>query len=590
MGTNGLVLHKLYRMKLTGGDIMQFADLILYHCLCLCMLLITFGGQKGKSKDFDRNLRAVYLTTGLVIISDCSWSIMTRCGVQATALLYPVNILYFVAEISGLYAWMRYMLKMLHSRLYEDKPFLILVSVPALFSVLLAVTAPMNGLLFSISGTEYIRGSWLAIDTLIKLGYLVFSCVYAFVRSCVEPRMYLRKRDLLFILYGIPVITAGILQMKLGLDLNCAAPVIGLAVVYRFGLANELKENSDLITAIGKAYSASFIINADDRRARVVATDENYAEIGSLTESFLFEECVSISVARHVVPEDRLAVQHGFSIDHVLSSLETKNAYSLIYRIQSDPGKDIYNKATFMKAFGKDGRNDIFLGIERLDTRQILLQHKVDRDEEEEMFEKVKEHFTDVIANVIEARDTDSGEHVMRVKNITQRLCNRMMEDHPECGLTPRIIRYITTGSAMHDIGKIKIPDAILLKPGPLTTEEKEIMKTHTVKGCEILEKFPADLDEEYIRYAKEICRWHHEEYSGRGYPDGLAGDQIPLSAQIVSLADCFEALMAKRPYKPAYSKEKVLRMILDGECGVFNEKLLSCLKKIVQEDTENSI
>ncbi|MCQ2458548.1 MAG: HD domain-containing protein [Clostridia bacterium] len=569
---------------------MQLTELVLYHCLCLCMLLITFGGQKGKNRDFDLNLRVVYLTTGLLIVSDCMWSVLTYIGIRNAVILYLVNILYFFAEISGLYAWMRYLLKMLHSRLYENKLFLTLMSLPALFSLFLAVSAPANGMLFSLNGTEYTRGAWLQADTVIKLGYLVFSCLYALIRSMKETRKYLRKRDLLFILYGVPVIAAGILQVLFGFDLNCSAPVIGLAVVYRFGLANELKENSDLINAIGKAYSASVIINTDDRRVRVVATDDNYTELNTLAESFLYDECVSICVGRHVVPEDRDAVEQGFSMDNVLGNLEEKNAYSLVYKIISEPGKDVYNKATFMKAFGEDGRHDIFLGIERFDTRQVLLQHKVDRDEEEEMFEKVKEHFTDVIANVIEARDTDSGEHVMRVKSITQRLCNRMMEDYPEYGLTPRIIRYITTGSAMHDIGKIRIPDAILLKPGPLTKEEKEIMKTHTVRGCEILEKFPADLDEEYIRYAKEICRWHHEEYSGHGYPDGLAGDQIPVSAQIVSLADCFEALMAKRPYKPAYSREKALCMILNGECGVFNEKLLSCLKKIVQEDLENGV
>lgn len=135
----------------------------------------------------------------------------------------------------------------------------------------------------------------------------------------------------------------------------------------------------------------------------------------------------------------------------------------------------------------------------------------------------------------------------------------------------------ISDAAALHDIGKIAIPDEVLLKPGRLTPEEFEIMKTHTTKGCEILESLNYAQDEEYYRYSYEICRHHHERWDGKGYPDGLKGNQIPIWAQVVALADVYEALTGERVYKPVYSHEKALSMIVNGECGQFNPELLNC-------------
>ena len=136
-------------------------------------------------------------------------------------------------------------------------------------------------------------------------------------------------------------------------------------------------------------------------------------------------------------------------------------------------------------------------------------------------------------------------------------------------------MNVIASASALHDIGKIAIPDSILLKPGRLTEEEFEYMKSHTTKGGEILSSIKNVWDEEYGKVSFEICRYHHERYDGRGYPDGLIGDQIPLSAQIVSIADVYDALVNERVYKSAFSKEKAFQMIVTGECGVFSPKLL---------------
>lgn len=139
----------------------------------------------------------------------------------------------------------------------------------------------------------------------------------------------------------------------------------------------------------------------------------------------------------------------------------------------------------------------------------------------------------------------------------------------------------IVTASSLHDIGKIGIAESILNKPGRLTDEEFEIMKTHTLIGASILEKMELYQDEPLVQIARDICRWHHERYDGRGYPDGLKGDQIPISVQVVALADVYDALVSERVYKKAYSHEQALRMILNGECGAFNPLLLQCLMDI---------
>jgi putative two-component system response regulator len=133
----------------------------------------------------------------------------------------------------------------------------------------------------------------------------------------------------------------------------------------------------------------------------------------------------------------------------------------------------------------------------------------------------------------------------------------------------------------MHDIGKIAIPDSVLLKPGRLTDEEFDLMKTHSMKGCEILESIDYTQDPQYYKYCYEICRWHHERWDGKGYPDRLKGDEIPIWAQVTSIADVYDALTSKRVYKDAYTHDEAIRMILDGECGQFNPKLIEALLRV---------
>ena len=158
-----------------------------------------------------------------------------------------------------------------------------------------------------------------------------------------------------------------------------------------------------------------------------------------------------------------------------------------------------------------------------------------------------------------------------------------MLFRSPKYGITKEQSSLIVNASALHDIGKIAIPDSILLKPGKLSEEEFEEMKRHTIYGCELLEKFKQE-DNEFYHYCYDICRYHHERHDGNGYPDRLKGDEIPIWAQIVSVVDVYDALVSKRVYKDPFAVEEAARMILEGECGVFSPEMLDCFRLAKQE------
>lgn len=185
----------------------------------------------------------------------------------------------------------------------------------------------------------------------------------------------------------------------------------------------------------------------------------------------------------------------------------------------------------------------------------------------------------DVLSSVVEHRNVESGQHILRIRMFTKILLENIMHSYPEYALNEHTIDIIASASALHDIGKISIPDAILNKPAPLTKEEYAIMKTHSEKGCEILARLERMDDKEYLHYAYRICRYHHERWDGKGYPDGLKGESIPICAQAVGIADAYDALTTDRVYKKALSPDVAYTMILNGECGAFSPKLLECFK-----------
>ena len=208
----------------------------------------------------------------------------------------------------------------------------------------------------------------------------------------------------------------------------------------------------------------------------------------------------------------------------------------------------------------------------------VELQTKVLRRQAEEL-QSINDRIIDVMSNVVEFRNLESGNHVKRVKTFTNILARYVAREYPEYHLDDSTISMITSAAALHDVGKIVIPDAILLKPGRLTPEEFETMKTHTTRGCEVIDML-ADIQQgEYGKVSYDICRHHHERYDGRDYPDGLKGEEIPIAAQIVSVADVYDALVTERCYKSAFTPEEAFRMITNNECGVFSPKLMRCFE-----------
>ena len=197
---------------------------------------------------------------------------------------------------------------------------------------------------------------------------------------------------------------------------------------------------------------------------------------------------------------------------------------------------------------------------------------------------RARENNTDtlvgVLSHIVEFRNGESGAHVRHIRIITELLLRRLLEISSRYSITAEQQDMIPLASALHDIGKIGIDEKVLNKPGRLTPEEFEVMKTHSMLGAKMLHDLDNFAEQPLLQTAYEIARWHHERWDGRGYPDGLKGDEIPISAQLVSLADVYDALTSERCYKKAFSHEKAVQMILNSECGAFNPLLLDCLRE----------
>lgn len=314
-----------------------------------------------------------------------------------------------------------------------------------------------------------------------------------------------------------------------------------------------------------------------------------------------------------IIHNDLPKYKNESTLEAVIKNLADSGVYFVNYRILFE-GEENYYQTKYV--LGND-RYNIFLGIrsvdletknelKRLEQEKKIVRMQKDLDQQEQlemivterteelrernqMLSRMSEEVIELLGNITEARDTESGEHIRRVKGFSHILADKVMELYPEYGLTKDKVNIIASASALHDIGKISIPDHILLKPGRLTAEEFNIMKTHCEKGCAILKNAPKDWSKEYVEIGEEICHYHHEKWDGKGYPEGLKGDEIPISAQIVSVADCFDALTTERVYKPAYNPDKALEMILNGECGAFSEKMMMAFKACKEMFTKHA-
>ena len=213
-----------------------------------------------------------------------------------------------------------------------------------------------------------------------------------------------------------------------------------------------------------------------------------------------------------------------------------------------------------------DSKNNLELQVD--DQTRVLKKQFLYLKKQEERLKNSNERVIDTIATIVEFRSMESSYHLKRIKGFVRILALTAMNNYPELGLNPHLIDVITQASAMHDIGKISVPDSILLKPGRLTNEEFEVMKSHTTRGSEVIEMIKEVQDKEYYDVCLDICRHHHERYDGGGYPDGLKGDENSIAAQLTAISDVYDALVCDRVYKSAYPLDKAYDMIKNGECA----------------------
>ena len=248
---------------------------------------------------------------------------------------------------------------------------------------------------------------------------------------------------------------------------------------------------------------------------------------------------------------------------------------------------DIIHKPFVPSIVMRRTKNVVDLYQNKRHMQKRLEEQAAALNESNRALRETNEFMIDALSSIVEFRSLESGEHIRRIKYFTRILLKYLAKYFPKYDMTPEKIDYISRAAAMHDIGKIGIRENILLKPGKLTEEEFEIMKTHTTIGCDILSRFDKMNDRVFFDYCYEICRHHHERFDGKGYPDHLKGDEIPISAQIVSIADVYDALVNKRVYKEAFTHELAVQMINNGECGTFSPDILECFN-LAKEDFLN--
>ncbi len=296
-----------------------------------------------------------------------------------------------------------------------------------------------------------------------------------------------------------------------------------------------------------------------------------------------------------VMPKkDGLEVMHYMSLNNMISTIPvimitgeaTVESDVKAYELGA---ADIIYKPFEPAVVTRRAKNIIELYQHRISIENELAIRTKELRESKRKIEQSNIFLTNALSSVVEFRSMESGEHIQRVKRLTRIMLRHWRALYGQKQFTDEQIELMVNASALHDVGKIAIPDNILLKPGRLTDEEYEEMKKHTIYGCQMLEHFKQE-ETEFYRYSYEICRYHHERYDGRGYPDGLSGEDIPIWAQVVSIVDVYDALVNKRVYKESFTPEETYRMIHRGDCGTFSPKLLKCFddaKKDMIEATE---
>lgn len=450
-------------------------------------------------------------------------------------------------------------------------------------------------------------------------GDMVLNTVVGIVRKCI------RKTDIL-IRYGgdeflliLPDVSEDVFSKKLKQirDMVYEAEVPGYTQLHlSVSIGGVLADNETVESAVGRAYSLMYqaknrknmtvteksgidsvkgrekqqVLIVDDsqmnREILAVILEEEY----KILEAANGEECIDLlkqygTGISLILLDINMPVMDGFEV----LALMNRNHWiedTPVIMISSEDGAAYVRRAYEMGASDYISRpfdaqvvhQRVFNTIKLYAKQRHLISLVTDQIQEKEKHNRM---MVSILSQIVEFRNGESGSHVLHINTITGMLLERLMQKTDQYHLLWSDRFMITTASALHDIGKIGIDEKILNKPGKLTKEEFEIMKTHTLIGASMLDSLEMFRNEKLVQVAYQICRWHHERYDGKGYPDGLKGEEIPIAAQVVAMADVYDALVSERVYKKAFSHEKAIEMILNGECGVFNPILLGCLVDI---------
>lgn len=330
---------------------------------------------------------------------------------------------------------------------------------------------------------------------------------------------------------------------------------------------NEIfKDDYEIIEAVDGREAVKVILE-NRSRAKAVLLDivmpymDGFGVLEKMKEEGLLQTIPVVMITGDSLPE---VEQRGFTegaSEFITKPFESLTVYKRVHNVV-----DLYIH-----------KNELEMLVQK-QTKKIKVQSQ--------KLKNINNQLIECLSTAVEFRSMESGDHIKRVRGLTHTLAKCLKDNYPEYGLNDEVIEKIAAASVIHDVGKVAIEDSILLKPGRLTADEFEIMKTHTTRGCEIVDTLDFIDDKEFFGYCYNICRHHHEKYDGKGYPDGLKGDDIPICAQIVSIADVYDALVSERVYKAGFSKSKAYEMIMNGECGLFNPKILKCFQ-IVREEFE---
>ena len=318
------------------------------------------------------------------------------------------------------------------------------------------------------------------------------------------------------------------------------------------------------------------VLEAQDGEETIAILDEHAEELAVLFLDLIMPKKTGLDVLAHM----QVKGYTDFLPVIMITGEATPEAEYKAYELGAS---DIIYKPFEPKVVMRRTMNITELFEHRSDLERKLEERTRELMASREQLEQNNAFLINALGSVVEFRSMESGEHIRRVKIFTGIILEYVRKFYPEYGLTKKQISMITQASALHDRGKIAIADAILLKPGKLSRDEFEEMNKHNIYGCDILERFKQE-ETEFYRYCYDICRYHHERYDGNGYPDKLVGEDIPIWAQVVSIVDVYDALVSKRVYKAAYDVKEAARMICEGECGVFSDKILDCFDLAKEE------